>query len=301
MAKRNKRGKAENLEKTEKAEGIHTPSNPVPPREAKGLSPLHIMVLILSAAGILLTAYLTFTASFGEHPAFCSEGSGCDIVQSSRWATFLGFPMALWGCLTYVVIAGLVWRARRKPGSWTPLIYVAVSGFAISAYLTIISVIEIEATCPYCLASFAIITTIMILTIVRQPLDWLTSLREGAIVAAIIIAALHMHYSGVFDASAGPEDPQLQALATHLEKTGGKFYGAYWCPRCREQKAVFESSAKRLPYVECSSGGRSSPLTAPCAANDIKSYPTWIIGDKRLTGLKKPRELANASGFAWKD
>ncbi len=295
MSKRHKR------EKAIKPEGTQTPSSPNPPRERKGLSPLHIVLLVLSVAGILLTAYLTFTASFGEHPAFCSEGSGCDLVQSSRWATFLGFPMALWGCLTYVVIAGLIWRARRKLGSWTPLIFVAFCGFAISAYLTIVSVVEIEATCPYCLASFAIMTTIMILTIVRQPLDWLTSLREAAIVAALIIGALHMHYSGVFDASAGPEDPQLRALAIHMADTGVKFYGAYWCPRCREQKALFESSAKRLPYVECSSGGRGSPLTAPCASNDIKSYPTWIIGDKRLTGLQKPRELASASGFTWKN
>lgn len=272
-----------------------------PAQESKRTSPIDMVLLVLAAAGILLTAYLTFTASFEEHPAFCSEGSGCDIVQSSRWATFLGVPMALWGCLTYMVIAGLAWRARTKLGSWTPLIFVAFCGFAISAYLTIVSIVEIEATCPYCLASFAIITTIMILTLVRQPPDWLTAVKEAAVIAALIVVGLHLHYSGVFDASAGPEDPQLQALAIHLEKTGVKFYGAYWCPRCQEQKAVFEASAKRLPYVECSSGGRGSALTAPCASNNIKSYPTWIIGEKRLTGLIKPRELANASGFDWKE
>lgn len=293
MAKRNKREKG--------ASGIQKDSGTSAGPSAKGSSPIDMVVLVLSVAGILLTAYLTFTASFGEHPEFCSEGSGCDIVQSSRWATFLSVPMALWGCLTYIVIAGLAWRARTKIGSWTPLIFFAVCGFAISAYLTIVSVIEIEATCPYCLASFLIITTIMILTMVRQPPEWLTSVKEAAVVAVLIVAALHMHYSGVFDASAGPEDPQLQALAMHLEKTGVKFYGAYWCPRCQEQKSVFASSAKRLPYVECSSGGRGSALTAPCVKNEIKSYPTWVIGEKRLTGLIKPRELANASGFDWKE
>lgn len=295
MAKRNKREKTGSAEGTQKASS--TPATPA----SKKTSPIDMVVLVLSVAGTLLTAYLTFTASFEEHPAFCSEGSGCDIVQSSRWATFLAVPMALWGCLTYILIAGLAWRARTKIGSWTPLIFFAVCGFAISAYLTIVSVVEIEATCPYCLASFGIITTIMILTMVRQPPDWLTSVKEAAVVAVLIVAALHLHYSGVFDASAGPEDPQLQALAIHLEKTGVKFYGAYWCPRCQEQKAVFASSAKRLPYVECSSGGRGSALTPPCVKNEIKSYPTWIIGEKRLTGLIKPRELANASGFEWKE
>lgn len=294
MSKRNKR------EKTGSADGTHKVPNAASAPDSKGTSPIDMLVLILAVAGILLTAYLTFTASFGEHPAFCSEGSGCDIVQSSRWATFLGIPMALWGCLTYMVIAGLAWRARTKIGSWTPLIFAALCGFAISAYLTAVSVIEIEATCPYCLASFGIITTIMILTMVRQPPEWLTSVKEAVVVAVLIVGALHMHYSGVFDASAGPEDPQLQALAIHLEKTGVKFYGAYWCPRCQEQKAMFESSAKRLPYVECSSGGRGSALTAPCVKNEIRSYPTWIIGEKRTTGLMKPRELASASGFDWK-
>jgi thiol-disulfide isomerase/thioredoxin len=181
------------------------------------------------------------------------------------------------------------------------VIFMAVSGFAISAYLTVVSVVEIEATCPYCLASFGIITTIMILTLVRQPLNWSISLKEALVIAALLVGGLHLHYSGVFDAAAGPEDPQLQALAIHLADSGVKFYGAYWCPRCQEQKAVFEASAKRLPYVECSSGGRGSALTKACAAEKVRTYPTWTIGDRRLTGLQTPRSLAAATGFDWKE
>ncbi|WNM59810.1 vitamin K epoxide reductase family protein [Candidatus Nitrospira allomarina] len=262
---------------------------------------LDLLIIILAGAGLVLTAYLTYMASFEVHPAFCSEGSGCDIVQSSRWATFLGIPMALWGFVTYVVIAGLAWLGRGKSGSGSVLIYVAMSGFAVSAYLTIISVVEIEATCPYCLTSFAIITIILGLALARRPPDWTKSLKEAVVIGLVLVGGLHLHYSGVFDAAAGPEDPQLQALAIHLNETGAKFYGAYWCPRCQEQKAEFLSSAKRLPYVECSSGGRGSALTAPCVKADIKSYPTWIIGDRRLTGLKTPQELARASGFDWQE
>jgi len=293
MAKRNKREKITSSGNTQQTSG------PALARESQRSSVIDLMVFALGIIGIVLTAYLTFTAAFEEHPAFCQEGSGCDLVQSSRWATFLGMPMALWGCLTYVAITSLAWRARKKPGSWTPVIFLAIGGFAISAYLTTISVIEIEATCAYCLASFAVITTITILTLIRRPHDWWTSVKEAAVVSVLLVAGLHLHYSGVFDASAGPEDPQLKALAVHLEQTGAKFYGAYWCPRCQEQKALFESSAKRLPYIECSSGGRGSPLTAPCVRNNIRSYPTWIIGDQRLTGLVQPRELASASGFDW--
>ncbi len=273
-------------------------------RSASHPSPLfRVALLALAAGGILLTAYLTYVASVDIRPAFCGEDSGCDLVQHSRWATFLGIPMAAWGLLTYLVMAGLAWRAGTRPGSATVLRFVAVIGFAISAWLTVISVVEINATCAYCLASFGLITVIMALAFAQQhpgQAGRAASLKEAALVAALVIAMLQLHYSGVFSETAGPEDSQLQALAIHLTETGATFYGAHWCPRCQEQKAMFKASAKRLPYVECSTGGRGSALTAPCVANDIRQYPTWIIGDRRSTGLRSPRALAGDSGFTWK-
>jgi glutaredoxin len=181
------------------------------------------------------------------------------------------------------------------------VVFVAVCGFFISAYLTIVSVVEIEATCPYCLASFAIMTTIMILTLLRKPPNWTTSFKEALVIAVLLVAGLHLHYSGVFDAAAGPEDQQLKALAIHLTDKDVKFYGAYWCPRCQEQKALFEASAERLLYVECSSGGRGSALTKACATAKVRTYPTWIIGERRYTGLQTPQSLAAATGFDWKE
>ncbi len=269
--------------------------------KTKSTSVLDLVILVLAGIGILLTAYLSYVAWFESHPAFCSEGSGCDLVQASRWATLLGLPMAFWGLLTYVLLAHLIWRGKKKPGSWTMIVFVVVCGFAISAYLTVVSVIEIEATCPYCLASFGIMTTMMVLTLVRQPPNWTTSLKEGLVIAFLLVGGLHLHFSGVFDAAAGPEDPQLQALAIHLTDKGVKFYGAYWCPRCQQQKAAFEASGERLPYVECSSGGRGSALTKACVAENVKSFPTWIIGKQRMTGLQTPRSLAAATGFDWKE
>ncbi len=294
-------GKRSKSRQSKSPEGPSESSSQTSTGVPKGTPALDMSLLVLAGIGVLLTTYLTYVAWFEAHPAFCSEGSGCDLVQASRWATFLGMPMAFWGLLTYVMLTWLSWRAKRKPASWTMVLFVAVSGFAISAYLTVVSVVEIEATCPYCLTSFCIMTTLMILALVRQPPNWTTSLKEALVIAALLIGGLHLHYSGVFDAAAGPEDPQLQALAIHLAEKGVKFYGAYWCPRCQEQKAMFEASAERLPYVECSSGGRGSPLTKACAAEKVKSYPTWIIGERRLTGLQTPRSLAAATSFGWKD
>ena len=294
-------GKRQKRQKSESVDNIESVSHSASARTFNITSGLDLVLLVLAGIGILLTSYLSYIAWFEVHPAFCSEGSGCDLVQASRWATFLGMPMAFWGWMTYVLLAYVIWRAKTKPGSWTMVVFVAVCGFAISAYLTTVSVLEIEATCPYCLASFAIMTTMMILILVRQPPNWSTSLKEALVIALLLVGGLHLHFSGVFDAAAGPEDPQLQALAIHLAEKGVKFYGAYWCPRCQQQKAEFEASGKRLPYVECSSGGRGSALTKACAAENVKSYPTWIIGERRLTGLQSPRSLAAATGFDWKE
>ena len=264
-------------------------------------SSFSIVLLILAAAGTLLTTYLTYVAWFEVHAAFCTAGSDCDIVQGSRWATLLGLPIAFWGLLTYALMGYLIWRSRTTPKTLRWLVFVAVNGFAISAYLTVISIVQIEATCPYCLASFAIMTTIMILTIVQRPAGWVTSIKEAAVIGVVIVGVLHMHYSGLFDASAGPEKPRVKALAIHLADTGAKFYGAYWCPRCQEQKAMFGASEKRLPYVECSPNGRTGPSSSVCVAKDIDSYPTWIIDGRRYSGLQTTRSLEKASRFKWKE
>ena len=295
MAKRNKN------QKSFSSKTAGTVSGTTQTRESKSMSPIDIALLALTAAGILLTTYLTYVAWFEAHPAFCTQGSDCNIVQSSRWATLLGLPIAFWGLLTYMLMAHLVWRGQKKPGSLRLLVFVAVCGFAISAYLTVISVVEIEATCPYCLASFAIMTTIMVLTIVRRPPEWITSLKEAAVIGVLIVGVLHMHYSGLFDAAAGPENPRLKALAVHLTDTGAKFYGAFWCPRCQEQKALFGASQKRLPYVECTPSGRNGPQNSACVAKNVNSYPTWIIDGRRFSGLQTTRSLEKASRFTWKN
>ena len=108
---------------------------------------------------------------------------------------------------------------------------------------------------------------------------------------------LHLHFSGVFHAAAGPEDPYLKALAIHLTEVGTKFYGASWCPHCNDQKELFRNSAYRLPYVECSPRGRNGPPARACAVLDIRNFPTWMIDGRRYTQLLGTDSLARYSGF----
>jgi uncharacterized membrane protein len=270
----------------------------------RGPHPLDNGLLGLAVAGIALTSYLTFIAWFGEHPAYCGADSECGLVQQSRWSTLLGVPIAFWGLLTYALLARLVWRLRTRPSSWRLALTVATIGAAVSWYLTAVSVFVIEATCFYCLTSFGITNALLVLLLVRRPAHmpehaWTKSLPVPVGSAAVIVFALFLHFSGLFDPAAGPEKPYLRALAVHLRDSGARFYGAYWCPACQQQKALFEASAGRLPYVECTPNGRNGVRNFACVANDIKDFPTWIIDGRRHTGVVPPVELARISRFEW--
>jgi uncharacterized membrane protein len=269
---------------------------------ARAPHPLDNWLIALVAAGIALTAYLTFIAWFGEHPAFCGAGSECDIVQQSRWSTFLGAPMAFWGLLTYALLARQLWRLRTRPSAWRTALLLAAVGAAVSWYLTAVSVFAIEATCGYCLASFGVMNALLVLLLLRRPAHmpehaWAKSLPTPVGVSALIVLVMFLHFSGVFNPAAGPEQPYLKALALHLRDSGARFYGAYWCPHCQEQKEMFEASADRLPYIECTPNGRSGARSMACTANDIRDYPTWIIDGRRYTGVLPVAELARLSGF----
>jgi len=263
-----------------------------------------LFMLVLAVAGIALTAYLTAVKLFGATPLACGVGSDCDVVQSSRWSTLLGMPIAAWGLLTYAVIAGLIWRARRLRRAWAQAWVVAIVGLAISVYLTVVSVIEIEAACLYCLASLGMLAALVAgLSVLRPAASGEPALRAwvpGSAIAAIaVVAGMHAHFSGLFDPAAGPEKRELRALAEHLGRSGARFYGAYWCPHCNDQKALFEASVKRLPYVECTPDGRNGPRALECVTNNVNAYPTWIIGGRRYEQIMDPPELARITDFDW--
>lgn len=271
-------------------------------KRARAPHPLDIWLLGLVAAGIGLTAYLTFVAWFGEHPAFCGTGSECDIVQQRRWSTFLGAPMAFWGLLTYALLARQLWRLRTRPSAWRTALVLAAVGAAVSWYLTAISIFSIGATCGYCLASFGVMNALLVLLLARRPAHmaehaWAKALPTPVGVSALIVLGMFLHFSGVFNPAAGPEKPYLKALAVHLRDSGARFYGAYWCPACQQQKELFEASAERLPYIECTPNGRNGARSVACTANDIQDYPTWIIDGRRQTGVIPASELARLSGF----
>ena len=283
-------------------ERTHKKAHPTGSNNRITTPPLIWLAAGLAAAGLLLTAYLTGTTWFGEHPAYCGAGSGCNLVQDSRWSTFLGLPLSLWGFMLYAALLAYLWRLRRRPSAWTWALSITAFGFGLSVYLTVISVFVIEAVCLYCLTSLGLITAILAVLVVARPANlqafqWRTWATSAVGTTAVFVTLMHLHYSGIFDPASGPEEPFLKELAAHLGTTGAEFYGASWCIRCEEQKSLFEASAHRLPYVECSPNGRRGVQNFACITQNIQHYPTWIVAGRRHEGVLTPQTLARLSDF----
>ncbi|MEA5452300.1 thioredoxin domain-containing protein [Leptolyngbya sp. CCNP1308] len=85
-------------------------------------------------------------------------------------------------------------------------------------------------------------------------------------------------------------------LAQHLADTSGVMYGAYWCPHCADQKAMFGEAVEQVPYVECAADG-DNPQPELCEQKGIQGYPTWEIEGQLYPGVKSLDDLATLSGF----
>src|SRR3990167_6069142 len=102
----------------------------------------------------------------------------------------------------------------------------------------------------------------------------------GLLVAAVVVTIILRSTNGGGVVTPGKYD----TFATCLKDSGIVFYGAFWCPHCQAQKKLFGSSAKLLPYVECSTADANGQ-TQICIDKKIATYQTWEFTDgSRLTG-----------------
>lgn len=255
------------------------------------------LVVGLAAVGFAIAVYLAWLKWSGGNATFCLSGSGCDVVQASRYGTLLGLPTALWGALLYVAIGALA-AIGLTATRWDWAFCLAAAGVGVSVYLTAVSMLVIHATCAYCLAS-GVITLAILLALWRRRSDrpgrrMKLSSVIGYAVALAVLAPFGAAF--IFAMPEGGSAAFEAALARHLRDQGAVMYGAYWCPHCTEQKALFGDAAKDLPYVECDPKG-VNPRPDLCEKAGVKSFPTWVMGDKRREGVQTPQTLADFSNF----
>jgi uncharacterized membrane protein len=125
-----------------------------------------MIVATLSLAGIFVALYLLLYKLGIVGNLACSIGS-CETVNLSKWATFLGAPVAAWGVGFYVVmfvlaLASLQDRYAESVGMSKVLALVAGGGFAFSAWLTYLELFVIHAVCQWCVVSAIIVTLIFV-------------------------------------------------------------------------------------------------------------------------------------------
>jgi uncharacterized membrane protein len=255
-----------------------------PPRRSAGAT--HI-AWIPSAVGLLVSLYLLGLDLLGT-PVFCVAQHGCDTVRSSAYGRIVGIPVAAIGVVFFAVGLGLSLSRTSWRDRWLALL--AAVGVGASIVFLGLQFGVLHAVCPYCLIAEA--AAFALAYLVLRPTSGAERIRVAglALVTAVALSAIYAW-------TPRPASTDYAAgLARHLSQDGDVFYGAYWCPHCQEQKALFGSAASLLPYVECDPrGARAQPDR--CRARGIRVYPTWEIRGHLVEGTLTLEELARRSGY----
>ena len=144
-------------------------------------------IALVALVGALIATYLTLYKLGIIGTLVCTNLGSCETVQTSRWATFLGLPVAAWGVGYYlaILLAAIVgtmpaWSESR--GVSVVLLLLTAWGFLFSAYLTSLELFVIHAICVYCVTSAVLVTVLLVLS-------WL-DYRETRFLAGEAVAEL---------------------------------------------------------------------------------------------------------------
>jgi uncharacterized membrane protein len=130
---------------------------------------LRKILIALGIIGLLDAAYLTYIKVLED--GVCAVSSGCEIVNTSQYASLGGIPIAAIGGGAYLVMLAVLWLEERNDffainGS---LIVFGLSliGVLYSAYLTYLELYVIHAICPFCVVSAVVLVAMLIVSILR--------------------------------------------------------------------------------------------------------------------------------------
>ena len=128
---------------------------------------LNRMVLaVLALIGLLIAAYMS-AYKFGLIGSLMCGSGGCNTVQNSPWAIFMGIPVPVIGLVGYFLmfvtaIVGLQPSFEDDRRISIILLAGATIGAAFSAYLTYLEAAVIHAWCRWCITSAVLATLILL-------------------------------------------------------------------------------------------------------------------------------------------
>ena len=119
---------------------------------------------LLSLIGVLVSTYL-YLYKLGKIPGLACGTGGCETVQASPWANFLGMPVALIGVLGYLACLACALVGMQQPEGrrhWSDALLLAgtAAGVAFTGWLTYAEAVLIEAWCRWCIGSAVIIALV---------------------------------------------------------------------------------------------------------------------------------------------
>ncbi len=121
-------------------------------------------IALLSLAGLFIAIYM-YLYKIGKIGSLVCGTGGCETVQLSPQARFLGVEVALIGVVGYaaVLLLALLALSPRFAGlAWPSQLLALMAGGAVlfTAYLTYLELFVIHAICRWCVGSAVIILAI---------------------------------------------------------------------------------------------------------------------------------------------
>jgi len=123
-------------------------------------------IALISLVGLFVAVYLLLY-HMGFYGALVCGTDSCEIVQTSKYARFMGQPVPLWGSLWYggvLVLAFLgLGPASGKRRLEVLLALATTGGLVFSIYLTAVELLVLHAVCMWCVISAVLTVSIFVL------------------------------------------------------------------------------------------------------------------------------------------
>ncbi len=140
----------------------------VGPEPARRTTIASVLALIAALGGaavaiFLVREYVTVIEGGLAEGLLCSGGSAfdCNAVAASEHASMLGFPVALWGLIFYIVMSGLalatlMFRPAERAAAASLGLLAGCVALVFDAYLAWVMVARIGTMCLGCVSSYGI-------------------------------------------------------------------------------------------------------------------------------------------------
>lgn len=133
---------------------------------------LRVAGLVLCVLGMFVAGYMAWAELTGNETVCADTGKiNCEAVQKSAYGETFGIPVALLGLLGYMAMFGaLVLEDQIElvaEYGRTAVVGMALFGVMFQTYLTYIEAAVLDRWCQWCVASFILITLILVVGIYR--------------------------------------------------------------------------------------------------------------------------------------